>query len=417
LDDGKKGKKYIVILIDGAADYRLGKLGARTPLQVAKKPAIDYLAKNGIVGMVNTIPYGMPPGSDTGNLSVLGYDPARYLTGRSSLEAVSIGIELGDDDITFRTNLVTLSGEDEYEEKKMIDYSAGEITTGQARSLITALAKKLERKAIKFYTGVSYRHVMVWKNGPQNIELTPPHDITSKKIKDYLPKGDGSEAILGMMKESSRILENHDVNIKRACEGKRAANSIWLWGMGKKPSLDSFKDKYGIDGSVISAVDLVKGIGICAGLRSIDVKGATGNIDTNFSGKADAAIKEIEDGQDFVYIHIEAPDECGHKGSIGQKIRAIELIDEKVVKKIKQYFDMLRIDYRLMVLPDHPTPIEKKTHTTDPVPFLIFDNRKIKENKNQVFDEFYPQRSGIFFEHGYRLMDFFLEKTQKTKTQ
>ena len=406
----RDSKKYIVILIDGAADYRLDELGGRTPLQVAKKPVIDLLAKNGIVGMVKTIPDGVAPGSDTANLSILGYDPLIYSTGRSSLEAVSIGVDLKDDEITFRCNLVTLSDGDRYEDLVMVDYSAGEITTEESGQLIDALAGELGTGEIKFYTGVSYRHVIVWKDGPEDVTLTPPHDISGKKIGDFLPEGDGSGMILEMMKRSNIILKDNPVNSERKTAGKRPANSIWLWGKGKKPALDSFKDKYSINGSVISAVDLVRGIGICAGLKPVEVEGATGNIHTNFSGKADAAINEIKDGADFVYIHIEAPDECGHQGNIKDKIRSIEIIDEKVIGRIKDNLDTMQVNYRLMVLPDHPTPIIKRTHTSDPVPFLIFDSENISEKKDQVFDEFYPQSSGNIIEEGFKLMDCFLCK-------
>lgn len=406
----ENSKKYIVILVDGAADYRLDELGGKTPLQVAKKPVIDFLAKNGVVGMVKTIPDGIPPGSDTANLSILGYDPEIYSTGRSSLEAVSIGVDLKDDEVTFRCNLVTLSDGDEYEDQVMVDYSAGEITTDESRQLISKLAEELETPEMKFYTGVSYRHVIVWKNGPEDLNLTPPHDISGKNIRNYLPEGERRATVLDMMKKSNRILKDHPVNKKRVMEGKNPANSIWLWGKGKKPVLDSFNDKYGINGSVISAVDLVKGIGICAGLKPVEVEGATGNINTNFAGKADAAINEIKDGQDFVYIHIEAPDECGHQGNITDKIRSIEIIDEKVIRRIKESLDRMKIDYRLMILPDHPTPIVKRTHTSDPVPFLIFDSKNIMEKEDQVFDEFYPRSSGNTIEEGHKLMDCFLCK-------
>jgi len=424
-----KKKKYIVILIDGAADYRLAELGNKTPLQVAKKPAIDYLAGNGIIGLVKTIPQGMAPGSDTANLAILGYDPRIYSSGRSSLEAVSIGVNLAENDTTFRCNLVTLSDEDNYMVRTMVDYSAGEITTEEARVMILALAEKLETDDIKFYPGVSYRHVIVWKNiGDDNkdsknskdssgqnkktveddFKLTPPHDISGRKITEYLPCGKYSDIILNLMIKSSEILLKHPLNEKRIKDGKRAANSTWIWGKGKKPVLDSFHKKYGINGSVISAVDLVKGIGICAGLKPVNVEGATGNIRTNFTGKANAVINEIKDGQDFVYLHIEAPDECSHQGNLNDKIRAIEIIDEKVIKTVKEALDKMDVDYRLMILPDHPTPIVKKTHTSEPVPFLIFDSKDIKEKPQQVFDEFYPENKGVFIEEGYKLMDYFL---------
>jgi len=431
-----KKKKYIVILIDGAADYRLAELGNRTPLQVSRKPVIDYLARNGIIGMVKTIPQGMSPGSDTANLAILGYDPRIYSSGRSSLEAVSIGVNLSENDTTFRCNLVTLSDEEDYMSRIMVDYSAGEITTEEARILILDIAEKLETEDIKFYPGVSYRHVIVWKNiqndnkdsksskyskyskdsigqNEKSVEddfkLTPPHDISGRKIKDYLPCGRYSDVILNLMVGSSKLLMDHPVNKKRIKDGKRQANSTWIWGKGKKPALESFYKKYGINGSVISAVDLIKGIGICAGLKPVNVEGATGNIHTNFLGKANAVISEIRAGQDFVYLHIEAPDECSHQGNINDKIRAIEIIDEKVVKTVKEALDEMDIDYRLMILPDHPTPIVKKTHTSEPVPFLIFKSRNIKEKPLQIYDEFYPVNNGVFIKEGYKLMDYFFD--------
>lgn len=403
-----KNKKYIVILIDGAADYRLPELNNKTPLQAAKKPAMDYLARNGIVGMVRTIPQGLSPGSDTANLAILGYDPRIYSSGRSSLEAVSIGVNLSDDDITFRCNLVTLSDEKDYLAKVMIDYSSGEITTEEAKILILDIAKELETKDIKFYPGVSYRHVIVWKGGPDNFKLTPPHDITGMKIKDYLPGGGSVDVILDLMTRSSNLLKDHPVNKNRIKEGKKPANSIWIWGKGKKPKLDSFCKKYGISGSVISAVDLVKGIGICAGLKSVEVEGATGNIHTNFEGKAKAVINEIKNGQDFVYLHIEAPDECSHQGNIKDKVRSIEIIDERVIKLIKEGLDEMGVNYKIMILPDHITPIVKMTHTSEPVPFMIFDSKNITEKPLQVYDEFYPVNNGVFIEEGCKLIDYFL---------
>ncbi len=409
------GKKYALILIDGASDYPVEALGGRTPLQVAKKPFIDMLAKSGQVGMVKTIPDGMSPGSDTANLSILGYDPARYATGRSSLEAISIGIELSEDDITFRCNLVTLSDEEDYGMRSMVDYSAGEITTEEARILVTDIDKKLGSEKIKFYPGVSYRHVIVWKNGPEGgseaYRLIPPHDISGKVIKDYLPAGQHGHIFLDLMKKSSLVLKNHPLNLKRARDGKKPANSIWIWAKAKKPHLDSFFDKYGLTGSVISAVDLVKGIGISAGLKPVSVEGATGNIHTNFYGKAKAALSELEGSQDFVFIHIEAPDECSHQGNLAEKIRSIELIDSMVVKTIKEGLDCMKVRYSIMILPDHPTPLIKKTHTSDAVPFLIYSNNEnSKVNAAIVFDETYPAKTGIFIKDGFLLMDYFTGK-------
>ncbi|MBN1298639.1 MAG: cofactor-independent phosphoglycerate mutase [Actinobacteria bacterium] len=422
----KDGKKYIVILMDGAADYPVDSLGKKTPLGAAKKPFTDLLAQRGITGMVNTVPKDTSPGSDTANLSILGYDPVKYSTGRSSLEAVSIGVKLEDDDIVFRCNLVTLSEEPEYRYKTMIDYSAGEISTEEAKVLITEVAKLLERPDLKFYTGVSYRHIMVLKNqGPhENLTpdtekngslknedlyiLTPPHDISGRKIYDYLPAGKKGAILLKLMEESARILAENPLNIKRINSGKRPANSIWFWAKATKPLLPSFYKKYALKGSVISAVDLVKGIGICAGLNVVNVTGATGNINTNYEGKAFAALEELSRGQDFVYIHIEAPDECGHQGNAADKIKAIELIDEKVVGIIKSELEEKGVPYSIMILPDHPTPVCLKTHTIDPVPFLIYDSSSSSENKKAVFDESFPASTGLKINEGHKLMDYFL---------
>jgi len=345
--------KYIVILIDGAADYKIKKLGKKTPLQYANIPTINYLARHGEMGMVKTIPDGMAPGSDTANLSIMGYDPKKYYTGRSPLEAMSMGINLSQADITFRCNLVTLSDGQPYDNKIMIDYSAGEISTEEAREIIEYISKYLQTEAIKFFPGISYRHIIVWEDGPNDFSLTPPHDILDKKITDYLPEGPHKGALLQMMVRSSELLKNHPINQKRRQQGLRPANSIWIWGEGRKPKLDLFYEKYKLNGSVISAVDLIKGIGICAGLKSVDVENATGNIHTNFSGKAEAAIRELKSGKDFVYIHIEAPDECSHQGNVKDKIKSIEIIDEKIVRLIKETLDRQREDYKILILPDH----------------------------------------------------------------
>ena len=412
-------KKYIVVLIDGASDYPLAELGNKTPLQVACKPVIDELARLGVVGMVKTIPEGVLPGSDSANLSILGYDPRIYSTGRSSLEAVSMGIELSENDVTLRCNLVTLSDENNYPEKIMIDYSAGEITTQESNILINDVAQALQTEKIRFYPGVSYRHIIVWLGGIGEIDdtllLVPPHDISGQQIADYLPKGKKGNVFLDFMLKSGMILKEHPVNAARIKDGKNPANSIWIWAKATKPELDSFYEKYGINGSVISAVDLVKGIGICAGLKPVDVKGATGNINTDFEGKARAALNELESGQDFVFIHIEAPDECGHQGDFKEKIRAIELIDNKVIRVLKEQLDHMKTDYSMMILPDHPTPIIKRTHTPDPVPFLIYDSRDsgtgtATQNSSNIFDEFYPKTNGMFVSEGHKLMDYFLSK-------
>ncbi|WP_058486296.1 cofactor-independent phosphoglycerate mutase [Defluviitalea phaphyphila] len=401
--------KYVIILGDGMADEPIEELGNKTPLQYAKTNTIDYLAKYGEVGKVNTIPKGMKPGSDTANLSVLGYDPKLYYTGRSPLEAVSMGVPLLDSDITFRCNLVTLSKEGEYEEKIILDHSADEISTEEANELIKTINEHFKSDIIEFHSGISYRHLMVWHEGSDEFDLTPPHDILGKRIKDYLPKGDKKDIIYDMMKKSYKILSTHPINLERIKKGLKPANSIWIWGEGRKPRLPLFKEKYGLKGSVISAVDLIKGIGICAGLRSIDVEGATGNINTNFIGKAMAAVNELKKGQDFVYVHIEAPDECGHRNELYNKIKSIELIDEKVIKVIKEQLDLLGEDYKIMVLPDHPTPIRLRTHTSDPVPYVIYQKSKEKLQENQKYDEIYIRENENYFPKGHELMDYFLK--------
>ncbi|MDP4093602.1 MAG: cofactor-independent phosphoglycerate mutase [Bacillota bacterium] len=401
--------KYVVVLGDGMADYPVPQLENKTPLQYAKKSNIDYLAQHGEVGMVKTIPDGIPPGSDAANLSVLGYSPLKYYTGRSPLEAVSMGIELSAQDVSFRCNLVNLSDEENYEDKTMIDYSSDEISTEESRQLIEEVNRRFKNSSIQFYPGISYRHCMVWRNGPEKYKLTPPHDISERKIKDYLPLGETGRILLNMMIKSSSFLKDHPVNKSRIARGLRPANSIWLWGEGKKPAISSFFDKYSVKGSVISAVDLIKGIGICAGMKSIDVEGATGNVNTNFLGKAQAALKELESGSDFVYVHVEAPDECGHRYEIENKVKSIELIDEKIVGTLLKGLDRYD-DYRIMVLPDHPTPLSLRTHTREPVPFIIYQKSKEKSSGVQGYDEAQASGTGLFLDEGYKLMDRFIGK-------
>ncbi len=400
--------KYIVVLGDGMADYRMPELDNLTPLEKAKKPNIDKLAQKGRLGMVKTVPDGIPPGSDAANLSVMGYNPKVYYSGRSPLEAISMGIQLKDTDVTFRCNLVTLSEEEEYSEKTMIDYSSDEISTKEAHELIGEIQRHFGTSDITFFGGISYRHCMVWNNGSLEFKLTPPHDILDRKITEYMPQGPYSEMVEKMMVESYNILKDHPVNLERISKGLRPANSIWIWGEGKKPALSSFNDKYKITGSVISAVDLIKGIGICAGLDSIDVEGATGNVHTNFLGKAEAALKEIDSGKDFVYVHLEAPDECGHRHEIENKVRSIELIDELVVGTLLKGLEKYP-DYRIMVLPDHPTPLSLRTHTSEPVPFLIYQKSDQIDSGSNGYDEFQAAKTGIMINDGYTLMDSFIK--------
>ena len=401
--------KHIVVLGDGMADYGIDEFGGKTVLDVADKPNIDYMSKHGELGLVKTVADGMKPGSDVANLSVMGYDTRQFYTGRSPLEAASIGVELKETDVTFRCNLVTLSGEENYEDKTMLDYSSGEITTAEARELIAAVAKELDTDVIKFYPGVSYRHLTVWDGGLTDVELTPPHDISDRKIKDYLPEGEHSAEILEMMKKSEEILKNHPVNLERVKNGKNPATSIWIWGEGKKPLLSLFEKNYGLKGSVISAVDLIKGIAICAGMRSIDVDGATGTYETNFDGKADAALKALlEDGDDFIYIHMEAPDECGHQGDAPHKKLSVELIDEKVVGKMRKVLSDKGVEYKMLIMPDHPTPIKLKTHVSDPVPYVIYSSKE-ETASGLDYNEENAKQTGIYIEEGCTLMDKFLK--------
>ncbi|PKM57424.1 MAG: cofactor-independent phosphoglycerate mutase [Firmicutes bacterium HGW-Firmicutes-3] len=399
--------KYVVILGDGMADRPIARLGNKTPLQVAKKPNIDALAMKGEVALVDTIPKGMAPGSDTANLSVMGYNPKIYYTGRSPLEAVSMGINMEADDICFRCNLVTLSEKEPYEDKMMLDHSASEITTEEAGELIAAIDQVFSDTIKKFYPGISYRHALIWKKGSLNVELVPPHNILESSIKDYLPKGDFSDLIMEMQKTSYALLNDHPINLDRAKRKLNKANSIWIWGEGTKPSLTSFREKYGKKGAMVSAVDLLKGIAIASEMTSIDVEGADGTLHTNYEGKVKATLEALKDGHDFVYLHIEAPDECGHRGELENKILAIELIDEKVVKPIVKGLTELEEPYRILIMPDHPTPVEIRTHTTDPVPYLLYDSRRVLEDY-LTYDEVMAEKNGVRFEEGHELMGYFL---------
>ena len=402
--------KYAVVLCDGMADYPIESLQGATPMEAAHKPTMDALARYAEVGLVKTVPDNLAPGSDVANLSVMGYDPAAYYTGRSPLEAASIGIDLADDDVTLRCNLVTLSEEGRYEEKTMVDYCADDISTAEAEVLVRAVQEKLGSEAFTFYPGVSYRHCLVWKHGdPRPGKLTPPHDITGRPVAGHLPEGQGASILLAMMKESYEILKDHPVNRARREQGKRPANSIWLWGEGMRPRLDSFSEKFGVKGSVISAVDLIKGIGLCAKMRSRDVEGATGYIDTNFTGKMEAALQELAGGQDFVYVHLEAPDECGHRNELEKKIKSIELIDRLVIKPLREGMAKLG-DYSIMVLPDHPTPISIRTHASDPVPYLIYRSNAEQESGVLTFAEASAKGTGVYCAQGHNLMKHFLEK-------
>ncbi|MFZ5632668.1 MAG: cofactor-independent phosphoglycerate mutase [Bacillota bacterium] len=397
--------KYLIILGDGMADYKRPELGGLTPLQYAKTPNMDRLAAAGTVGLVRTVPDGLPPGSDVANLSVMGYDPAVYYTGRAPLEAVSMGVKLNEDDIAFRCNLVTLSGDGEYENKTMVDYSAGEIKSDRAAVLINDLGRYLSREGMRFYPGVSYRHLMVWSGGPTGTALTPPHDISGQKIAGFLPKGSGGDDLLAVMKESHTFLGTHPLNLSG--ETGRPANSVWFWGQGKSPALKKFRDRYNLSGAVISAVDLIKGIGLCAGMAVVEVEGATGNIHTNFAGKAAAALEAFRRGADMVYLHVEAPDEAGHQGNTGVKVRAIEEIDGKVLGPLLTQMGQFG-EFRIMLLPDHPTPISVMTHTAEPVPFVIYDSRSPRDGAGVTYCEEAAAR-GPYVKQGHELMSLFLK--------
>lgn len=402
--------KYLVMLCDGMADEPNEALGNSTPMEKANKPCMDSLAAKAEVGIVKTVAEGLKPGSDVANLSVLGYEPAVYYSGRSPLEAASIGIDLKDTDVTLRCNLVTLSDEEDYEKKTILDYCADDISSEEAKILIEYIQEKLGNDVFRFYPGVSYRHCLVWSNGnPHPGVLTPPHDITGKVITDYIPKGEAVDELYDLMKKSYDLLKDHPVNQARIARGKRPANSIWLWGEGTKPLLDNFSEKFGIKGSMISAVDLLKGIAICAGMNSVDVDGATGYLDTNFDGKCKAAIEEFKNGADLVYVHVEAPDECGHRGEIENKVKAIEMIDEHILGPVVEFLKGYD-DFAVLVCPDHPTPLSIRTHTSTPVPYLIYDSKNEINSGIKVFCEKEARETGNYIEKGFTMMNYFLTK-------
>lgn len=397
--------KYLVLIPDGMADEPNACFDGKTPMQVANKPTMDLLAKTAQVGTVSNVPLGMVPESDTANMAILSFDPKIYSKGRSPLEAVSMGIEMAEDETAYRCNVVTLSEEEPlYEDKILLDHSADEISTEEADELIKALQAHFGNDRRHFYTGVSYRHCLIIKNGNDKYPFMRPHDIPGRHIGEYLPKAEnGGAEFLQMMKESYGILNHHPVNEARRARGLKPANSMWLWSPGKKPQLPNFKEKWGLDGAVISAVDLIKGIGLCAGMHSIDVEGATGNVHTNYEGKANAAIKAFQDGYDYVYIHVEAPDECGHRAENENKIKAIEWIDEKILTPVLNYLQKSGEDYRIMILPDHPTPLAIRTHTIDPVPYMIYDPKE-PQNGVSSFTEENAKAKNDYLPHGYDLM-------------
>ena len=402
--------KYLVLLCDGMADTPVEVLGKKTPMQKASKPNMDRLAQSALVGMCRTVAEGLKPGSDVANLSVMGYDPTISYTGRSPLEAASRGIDLKDSDVTLRCNLVTLSDDEPYENKTMVDYCAGDISTAQAAEIIKTVDEKLGKPPYRFYSGVSYRHCLVVDNGTTDLgDMTPPHDISGKVIGGYLSTSENAKPLIDLMKQSYTFLKDHPVNKERVKKGLRPANSIWLWGEGTKPSVQNFKEKFGVNAAVVSAVDLLKGIGKCAGMEVPEVKGATGYIDTDFEGKAQAGINAFKNGCDLVYMHFEAPDECGHRAEPENKVRAIEYIDSRAFTPLLNYLKSCGEDYRILIMPDHPTPIATKTHSGEPVPFMIYDSR-IKNPGVPTFTEETAKSTGIFIEHGPDIMKMLLEK-------
>ena len=398
--------KYIVVLGDGMADEPLEALGGKTPLEYAQTPCMDSLASMGHMGLVQNVPSGMAPGSDVANLSVLGYNPKRSYSGRSPLEALSVGVKMEPDDVIFRTNIVTLTEEEPYAEKTILDHSSGEIATKDADVLMDAIRSAFNSETVQFYTGTSYRHIMVWKKG-KLVSLEPPHDHLGTQIGPWLPK---EPMLREMMEESFPILNAHPMNLARAEAGKHKANSLWFWGAGTKPSLQNFEEKTGLKGAMISAVDLLKGIAVGAGMKVYQVPGATGSLDTNYEGKAQAAVKALlEDGCDFVYIHVEAPDEMGHQGLIHEKVQSIEYLDQRLIALVKKAMDDSGEDYRMLILPDHPTPIRVRTHTGSPVPFLLYDSTH-PEKKKAKYSEAEAAATEDVEPDGYKLIDRLIQK-------
>ncbi len=395
--------KYVIILGDGMADEPIEALGGKTPLEYANTPTLDKYSKMSEVGMVHTIPEGMSPGSDTANLSVLGYNPRKYYTGRSPLEALSIGVDMKETDVAMRCNIVTVSYDDKpYEEKTIIDHSSSEISTEDAAVLIEAVRKELETDIYKYYVGTSYRHLTIWDKG-EVTPLTPPHDILGRVIGEYLPK---DEALKEMMKKSYDILANHPINVDRMARGLNPANSIWFWGAGTKPILSSFEEKNNKKGAMISAVDLLKGIAVGASMKVIEVEGADGTLHTNYEGKADAAVNALlNEGYDFAYVHVEAPDEMGHQGSVERKVKAIEYLDERVIKRVIEALEASGEAFRILVLPDHPTPIRVRTHTNSPVPYMLYDSTDKKEFSYD-YNEACGMASGNDIELGHTIIDY-----------
>lgn len=401
--------KYVIVLGDGMADYPIEEIGNETIIEHADTPTLDALAKESEIGMVLTVPEGMSPGSDTANLSVIGYNPKKYYSGRSPLEALSIGVDMKPTDISFRCNIVTVSEEEtNYSDKTIIDHSSSEISTEDAAVLLKAVSEVLEKEyaGYKFYVGTSYRHLTIWENGTV-LPLTPPHDILGKTIGEYLPE---DKVLREMIEKSYTVLANHPINEERKKKGLNPANSLWFWGAGTRPALSGFEEKNSKKGVMISAVDLLKGIAVGAGMKVIEVEGANGGLHTNYEGKAMAAVNALcKDGYDFAYIHVEAPDEMGHQGSIERKLLAVESLDKKVIRVVKEQLEAGGEDFRLLVLPDHPTPIRLRTHVGEPVPFLLYDSTD-KKSSDLLYNESDAKKSGIYIENGYKIIDHLFEK-------
>ncbi len=404
--------KYLVLIPDGMADERVETLGNRTPMEAADKPTMDALCRRSYVGRVLNVPLGMVPESDTANMAILSFDPKVYSKGRSPLEAVSMGIEMQPDETAYRCNVVTISDEEgvAYEDRTMLDHSADEITTAEADELIKALDTAFGNDIRRFHTGVSYRHCLIWKNGDDHYDFARPHDIIGRCIREYLPKADnGGTEFYELMKKSYDVLNHHPINEARRARGLKPANSAWLWSPGKKPQMPNFKEKWGINGTVISAVDLIKGIGLCAGMQSIDVEGATGNVHTNYDGKAQATIEAFKNGADLVYVHVEGPDECGHRAETDNKVLSIELIDKKILAPVYEYLKNCGEDFKIMVLPDHPTPLRIRTHSSDSVPFFVYDSTK-EMTGPETFTEASAATTGVYIPEGHTLLDLVIER-------
>ncbi len=404
--------KYIVMLGDGMADLPIAQLGKKTPLEAANKPNMDFLASRGTNGTVDTVPEGMVPESDTANLAIFGYDPRVYSKGRSPLEAASMGIIMQDDETAIRANIVSLGGDGDYEDLVMLDHSSDEIPTSQARVLIDAVQEKFGNDFMHFYCGISYRHCLIWKNFPDFNDFSRPHDIIGRRIGDYLPYSESGRPMRQLMKASYDFLNNHPLNLEREKQGLKKANSLWLWSPGKKPSLPSFYEKTGLKGSVVCAVDLIKGIGHCAGMTVPEVEGATGTLDTNYISKRDTAIEQLKNGADLVYIHVEAPDECGHQGNAADKIKSIENIDKYILSGLLDYLRSTDEPFRILLLPDHPTPVSVRTHTRAPVPFVLYDSENEQASGITQYSERSAESTGLYVDKGEKLIKMMMGGTK-----